>query len=185
MLANHSPYTRRYEPSGTLNCISLLWGSNFYWPLSALQIKQRDQYKLKRSHLFQNVFFGRQRLRRYKWAITKNLHISPKRKTTTNNRKHPVSKGRRWFGSRGKRVKLGFSSRANWRTVFLREDCDQHHYQMYLGLLQKGARLTNQNKKSTKHKTDTPGTPLATRPSTTSQLNQQEGEPSYNHLTTI
>ena len=156
MLADHAPYSP-YTPSGTLNCIGLLWGSNFYWPLRALKIRQRDQYKPNRHRLVQK-----------KWAITKNMHISPNKKATTNNYKHLGSRGR---GSRGKRVKL-------------RADCDQHHYQMYLGLLQKGARLANQNRKITKYKTDKPGAPLALRPSTTSQFSQQKGEQEQN-ITTI
>ena len=148
MLADHA-LDSQYTPSGTLNCIGLLWGSNFYWPLRALQIRQRDQYKPNRHRLVQR-----------KWVITRNMHISPKRRSTTNTCKY-----------------LGL----------LRADRAQHHYQMYLGLLQKGARSTNQNRKITKYKTDIPGTPLATQlaithadlnpqPIPTFQFRQQEGE---------
>ena len=91
LLANHSPYTSRCDPSGTINCISTLWGSNFYWPLRDIQIKQRDQLKLKWAHLFQadadGVDLGKLRFRQHKWASTKNLHISTNKnlRISTNN----------------------------------------------------------------------------------------------------
>ena len=88
------------------------------------------------------------------------MHISTKGSLTTSNYKY-----------------LGLN----------RTDRAQHQYQKYLGLLQKGARSTNQNRKITKYKTDIPGTPLATQlaithadlnpqPIPTFQFRQQEGE---------